>query len=110
MLARRRDRSLDRTARAKTAGEGFLTKGKAGANSPDYHCSTITEEGAHESISNVEEGNLHSCPPRNELCEMLPALLPEAHFRNPQGKHISKCLENIAFWLPGLDSNQRPFD
>jgi hypothetical protein len=23
--------------------------------------------------------------PRNELCEMLPALLPEAHFRNPQG-------------------------
>jgi hypothetical protein len=43
-------------SKSKNSRRGIPTKGKAGANSPDYQCSTIAEEGAHESINNVEEG------------------------------------------------------
>jgi hypothetical protein len=80
MLARRRDRSLDRTARAKTAGEGFLTKGKA---PPIITAARLPRRGLTSRLTMLKR-EIFVAVPRNELCEMLPALLPEAHFRNPQ--------------------------
>jgi hypothetical protein len=82
---RRRDRSLDRAARAKTEGEGFLQRGKACANSPDYHGRTMAEVGAHASTNNVEEENLHGRPPQRALRNVAGLAGPKAHFRDTQG-------------------------